>query len=151
MRWILLLVLFGTGAPLLAQQKNPIYDSVLAAKLGADDYGMKKYVLVILQTGKKEEKNQVRRDSLFAEHMANINRLVKAGKMIVAGPLKKNDQQYRGIFILSVDDQSEARQLLDADPTIREGIFDLILLDWYGSAALPLYLDASERIWKSKP
>jgi hypothetical protein len=44
MRWILLLVLFGTGAPLLAQQKNPIYDSVLAAKLGADDYGMKKYV-----------------------------------------------------------------------------------------------------------
>lgn len=89
MRWILLLVLFGTEAPLLAQQKNPIYDSVLAAKLGADDYGMKKYVLVILQTGKKEEKNQVRRDSLFAEHMANINRLVKAGKMIVAGPLKK--------------------------------------------------------------
>lgn len=56
MRWILLLVLFGTEAPLLAQQKNPIYDSVLAAKLGADDYGMKKYVLVILQTGKKEEK-----------------------------------------------------------------------------------------------
>ena len=44
MRWILLLVLFGTEAPLLAQQKNPIYDSVLAAKLGADDYGMKKYV-----------------------------------------------------------------------------------------------------------
>jgi uncharacterized protein YciI len=146
-----LLFFLAIGAPAWAQQKNPMYDSVLAAKLGADDYGMKKYVLVILQTGQNEEKNPQRRDSLFAGHMANINLLVKAGKMVVAGPLQKNEQKYRGIFIMSVDNQAEALKLLQADPTIREGIFDVILLDWYGSAALPLYLDESERIWKSKP
>lgn len=30
-----------------AQTANPNYDEALAKKLGADDYGMKQYVLVI--------------------------------------------------------------------------------------------------------
>ena len=30
---------------------NPNYDPVLAEKLGGDDSGMKKYILVILKTG----------------------------------------------------------------------------------------------------
>lgn len=31
--------------------QNPNYDAALARKLGADDYGMKRYILVILRTG----------------------------------------------------------------------------------------------------
>ena len=38
----------------LGQKTNPNYDSTLAAKLGADDYGMKKYVFVILKTGSND-------------------------------------------------------------------------------------------------
>ena len=32
----------------------PTYDAALAAKLGGDEYGMKKYVLAILKTGPKD-------------------------------------------------------------------------------------------------
>jgi len=52
---ILILVLFSISA--LANtdnaqhNTNPNYDAKLAADLGADDYGMKKFVLVILKTG----------------------------------------------------------------------------------------------------
>ena len=34
-----------------AQSTNPNYDAELAKTLGADDYGMKQYILVMLKTG----------------------------------------------------------------------------------------------------
>jgi hypothetical protein len=45
----------------------------------------------------------------------------------------------------------EAKELLDADPTIRNQIFETELIEWYGSAALPLYLDDHKRIARSDP
>jgi hypothetical protein len=58
---------------------------------------------------------------------------------------------YRGIFILNVNNISEARQLLDADPTVKEHIFEVEYFNWYGSAALSEYLPAADKIWKKKP
>ena len=46
-----LLFFLVSGISVIAQTTNPNYDEALAKKLGADDYGMKKYVLVILKTG----------------------------------------------------------------------------------------------------
>jgi uncharacterized protein YciI len=140
-------VLFGS-ITLTGQDINPSYDSTLAKKLGADDYGMKSYVLVILKTGKKEVQDKPTRDSLFAGHFENISRLVDEGKLIVAGTLAKNVNSYRGIFILNVTTFEEANELLLADPTIKEGILDLELYKWYGSAALPEYLKTHKKIEK---
>ncbi len=39
-----------------------VYDADLAKKLGADDNGMKKYVLVILKTGSYEPKTKSEND-----------------------------------------------------------------------------------------
>ncbi len=67
------------AVPLRAQDAKtevaPTYDAALAQKLGGDDYGMKKYVLVLLKTGPKdgEFKDQARAD-IFAGHMKNIGR-----------------------------------------------------------------------------
>jgi uncharacterized protein YciI len=84
--------------------------------------------------------------------MENINRLVEENKLVVAGPLGKNERQYRGIFILqNIPSEEEARALLLTDPAIRNGLLDYELFNWYGSAALPEYLPASEKIWKLKP
>jgi len=83
--------------------------------------------------------------------MENINLLVKDGKMTVAGPLQKNDKTYRGIFILNVLTFEDAKELLQNDPAIKEGLLDYELYYWYGSAALPLYLESSDKIWKEKP
>jgi uncharacterized protein len=135
----------------MAQTTNPNYDATLATKLGADDYGMKRYVLVILKTGTNTTATKAVSDSCFAGHMKNINHMVDLGKLIVAGPLVKNEKAYRGIFILNVTDFEEANQLMLADPAIHEKLLDTELFHWYGSAALPQYLETSDKIWKVMP
>ncbi len=134
---------------LMGQSTNPKYDSVLAKKLGADEYGMKKYILVLLKTGSNINADESFIDSCFAGHMSNIKRLADEGKLIVAGPLGKNEKTYRGIFILNVVTVEDAGKLLQTDPAIRAKLLDAELYSWYGSAALPEYLDASDRIWRA--
>lgn len=135
---------------LSAQQANPDYDPVLAASVGADDYGMKNYVMVILRTGPKDSliTDKAKRAELFNGHMENIKRLVKEKKLVVAGPFGKNDLTYRGLFILNVKTIEEARDLCNTDPTVAAGIFEVTLVPWYGSAALGEYLPASEKVSK---
>jgi uncharacterized protein YciI len=130
--------------PALAQTKA-IYDKALADSLGADEYGMKKYVLVMLKTGPVTISDKNTTDSLFRGHMDNINQLVKTGKLVVAGPLQKNEKTYRGIFILNVKTLEEAKLLLAKDPAITSGMLDTEMFVWYGSAALPMYLPYSEK------
>lgn len=93
---IVLFLTISIASP--AQKVNPDYDSALAKKLDADDYGMKMYVLVILKTGTNTTEDKKIKDSLFAGHMDNINRLVKINKLVVAGPLVKNEKTYRGFL-----------------------------------------------------
>jgi uncharacterized protein YciI len=131
---------------------NPNYDKVLAEKLGGDDYGMKSYFFVILKTGtnKTDDKNLI--SESFRGHMNNINRLVKEGKLIVAGPFGKNDKNYRGLFILNnLNTIDHAKDLLQTDPAIKSKLLDYEIFPWYGSAALPEYLPFSDKIWKSNP
>lgn len=130
---------------------NPNFDPELAEKLGGDKYGMKNYFLVILKTGSNQTSDRELISRAFKGHMENINRLVEIDKLIVAGPLGKNDNQYRGIFILSAESETEAEELLQTDPAIEAGILEADIYNWYGSAALSEYLDAADKIWKSKP
>ncbi|MBL7703315.1 MAG: hypothetical protein JNM14_13780 [Ferruginibacter sp.] len=137
------------GFSATAQNLNPKYDSALAKKYNADDYGMKKYVLVILKTGSNITDDKKLRDSLFAGHMANIKRLVEINKLVIAGPLGKNDKTYRGIFILDVRTTEEANALVQTDPAVKGELLAAEFYEWYGSAALPAYLDASEKVGKN--
>lgn len=132
---------------LLAQSSSPTYDKALADSLGSDDYGMKMYVLVLLKTGSASFDKKTT-DSLFNGHMANIGRLANEGKLVVAGPLKKNDRNYRGIFIFNVKTIEEANQLLITDPAVRSSLLDAELYQWYGSAALPMYLPYHSKLQK---
>jgi len=131
---------------------NPNYDKTLAEKLGGDDYGMKSYFFVILKTGANTTTDKELIAKSFRGHMDNINRLVEEGKLIVAGPLGKNENNYRGIFILdNIKSIEEAKELLQTDPAIKNGLLDYEIFTWYGSAALPEYLPFSEKIAKKKP
>lgn len=146
----LMCLLFLCGQVVRAQSTNPKYDKKLADSLGGDEYGMKRYVLVILKTGsnKTEDKKQI--DSLFNGHMANIGKLVEANKLVVAGPLVKNEKTYRGIFILDVKTLEEAAKLLDTDPAVKAKLLEAEMFVWYGSAALPTYLPNHEKVEKVK-
>ncbi len=132
----------------LAQNAHPEYDKALADSLQADEYGMKMYVLVILKSGetKIEDKNKV--NELFRGHMDNINRLVEEHKLLVAGPMGENQNNYRGIFILDVKTIDEAKDLVDKDPAVNSGMLAADFYNWYGSAALPVYLETAKKITK---
>lgn len=133
-----------------AQKETPVYDSVLAKSLGADEYGMKSYIFAILKTGPNKTEDKAVRDSLFRGHMDNINRLAEAGNLVIAGPFGKNDKQYRGIFILNTTSVDDAKKWLSGDAAISAGIFEVEYFPWYGSAALPVYLPVHETISKVK-
>lgn len=131
-----------------AQKTNPKYDAELAKKVGADDYGMKSYMFVILKTGTNTSTDKVEVDKAFAGHMTNMNTMVEDGKLVVAGPIGENDKDYRGIFILNESDMEKAKALLATDPAIKAKFLDYDIFTWYGSAALSEYLEASDKVWK---
>lgn len=150
MKKLLLSIAVLTGLALCSQaQEKPKYDEALAKKLSADQYGMKMYVLVILKTGSNTTTTKAQTDSLFNGHMSNMGKLTKENKLIVAGPLGKNDKQYRGIFILNTKSIDEAKTWLATDPAVNAKLLDAELFNWYGSAALSEYLPFHDKVQKS--
>jgi uncharacterized protein YciI len=149
-KWIALLFACYFFTLPVAGQTPANYDKQLADSLGADDYGMKSYMLIILKTGPSNATNKKIIDSLFAGHMQNIGRLATEGKLIVAGPLGKNEQAYRGIFIFDVATKEAAEALLQTDPAIKAGLLAADIYLWYGSAALPMYLPFNDKVEKIK-
>ncbi|HRN98293.1 MAG TPA: hypothetical protein PLA69_03100, partial [Flavobacterium sp.] len=86
MKSILLCLLLSLSA--FSQQTS--YNESLAVKLGADDYGMRQYVLVILKTGPAKPAD-AERQKLMAGHMENIGRMADEGMLVMAGPFLKNE------------------------------------------------------------
>lgn len=126
---------FAQTTPNVADK--PKFDAELAQKLGADKYGMRKYVFAVLKTSpnaptfSKEDS-----DKIFAGHMANMNRLAEEGKLVVAGPFSDPKKLFRGLFILNVTTVEEAEKLINTDPVVKSGMMAAELVPWWGSAAL---------------
>jgi len=118
-----------------SQEAAPAYDAELARSLGADDNGMRRYVLVILKTGPDKVPAGPERDEMFKGHFANMARLSAEGKLALAGPLDGVDGR-RGIFVMAVPDIEEARRLVATDPVIIKGEMVAEYHRYFGSAAL---------------
>ncbi|ASK31626.1 hypothetical protein CEY12_16570 [Chryseobacterium sp. T16E-39] len=128
------------------------FNQELATSLGADQYGMKAYTIVMLTSGSAKIEDKAKKSELMKGHMANIGKLADEGKIIVAGPfLEKNKEDYRGMFIFNTKSKEEAEQWVKTDPAVNAGIFSYEIFPWYGSAALPLYLKHHEEITKENP
>ena len=138
----------AVSSPAMAQEAAtpPAYDVALAQRLGADQHGMRRYVLVILKTGPTPVPAGAERDAMFAGHFANMERLAEAGKLAVAGPFTKDPAQWRGLFLFAVDDIEEAKALTATDPVIVNGEMVAEYHQWYGSAAVMMIPDVHERI-----
>jgi uncharacterized protein len=128
-------------------QNNNQYDSVLARKLGADQYGMRKYVIVLLKAGSVKITDTAKRKELFEGHMKNIERLANEGKLAIAGPFMDKGP-YSGIFIFSVATVEEAKALVDTDPAVKAGVFEMEAHPWYGSAALMQVVETHGKLQK---
>jgi uncharacterized protein YciI len=147
---IVLLLLLIT-APAIAQTKaeksKPAYDALLAKKLGADDYGMRKYVIAFLKNGPNRSQDSVTAAQLQAAHLANIGRMAEAGQLAVAGPFM-DDGDIRGIYIFNVETPEEAKKLTETDPAIKAGRLIMELHPWYGSAAVMQINETHKKIQK---
>lgn len=124
------------------------YDEALAKKLGADDYGMRKYVIAFLLRGDRvSEYTPEQRSEIQSGHMANIGKMADMGKLIVAGPFFGNDD-LRGIYIFDVQTLEEAKALTETDPAIQAGVLKMDLKEWYGSAALMMLPELYPKVTK---
>jgi uncharacterized protein YciI len=150
-KWILICLIAIFPFLVKAQQQKIPYNQKLADSLGADQLGMKNYVLVVLKTGPKPDVSQEIRDGLIKGHFGFINGMSEKGLLLMAGPLEKNDKQYRGIYIFNVKNVEEARVMVQTDPSIRAGYFEVELYGLYGSAALPMLVPIHRSIQKSNP
>ncbi|HMS64119.1 MAG TPA: YciI family protein [Ignavibacteria bacterium] len=135
---ISVLIIFTLNKNIFSQTEEKTintYDSLLAKKYGADDYGMKVYVMAFLKAGKIKSANKEESNKLQMEHLNNIIRLANEGKLLLAGPFMDN-QEIRGIYIFDVKTIEEAEELTSTDPAIKAGVLEMELHLWYGSAAL---------------
>jgi uncharacterized protein YciI len=126
------------------------YDAALAAKLGGDEHGMRPYVMVILKTGPTPKPKGKERDEMFKGHFANIERLARDGKLVLAGPFDGVDG-WRGMFVFAVEDIAAAKLLTATDPVIASGEMVAEYHQYYGSAALMQVNEIHHRIMKPGP
>lgn len=126
----------------------PEYDSLLAAELGADERGMRTYVMAFLRAGPNRDTTRVR--EVQRAHLDNIRRLAEEGTLLVAGPFL-DDGPIRGIYIFDVTTLEEARVLTETDPAIQAGRLEMELHPWYGPAALRGLDEIHERITRTAP
>jgi len=131
-----------------ATPAKPAFDAALAKKTGADENGMRRYVLVILKTGPTRMPDGDARKAMFAGHMANIQRLSKEGKLALAGPFMGDANSWRGLFVLAVEDFEAAKALVATDPVIANGEMVAEYHTWYGSAATMLVGELHEKVAK---
>jgi uncharacterized protein YciI len=125
------------------------YDSTLAQKLGADEYGMKQYVIAFLKKGPNRSQDSTQRAEIQKAHLENITRLAKEGKLIIAGPFLDNTD-IRGIFIFDVESVEEAEKLTETDPAVKAGVLSMELHPWYGPAILPEAIRLNSKLKKKR-
>jgi uncharacterized protein YciI len=65
-------------------------------------------------------------DSLMAGHMANIGRLAKEGKLLIAGPFYDGG----GIFVMATASKDTAWEWLRTDPAVRANRWNIELLPY---------------------
>ena len=134
-----------------AQETSVIqYDSTLAMSLGANERGMRDYVLVVLKTGLTRVPDGEKRSQMFAGHFANIQRLANEGKLAFAGPLDGVDG-WRGMYIFATSDIDSARGYVSTDPVIIQGEMIAEYHKLYGSAGLMMMNEINRRISVKSP
>jgi len=131
--------------------ETAIYNGALAAELGADDYGMRSYVMGVLKTGPMDDKitDKDKRAEIFKGHFANMGRLAEEKKLVLAGPFIEGGEK-RGLYIFNVATIAEAEALVQSDPAVAAGIFVPELTKYYGSAALMQIQDVHQTLQKEK-
>ena len=99
----------------------------MAAQSVTDE--LKPYFLVLLKAGPERNQDSVTAAQIQKQHLEYINAIAQTGKLNVAGPCLDNSY-LRGIFILDVPTEAEAKQLCEADPAVKSGRLNYEIHPW---------------------
>ena len=100
------------------------------------EWEMKLYYFVFLNAVKDRPViDSVTAMEIQRGHMANLERMYYEGKSILAGPFMDGGEM-RGIVILDVASEEEARAQMNRDPAIINGRLEAVIKKWYGPAGL---------------
>jgi len=102
-------------------EKKNVIDSLTAVEYGADEYGMKKYVMAFLKRGPNRSMDSPKRMELQMAHLENIAKMAEAGKLVLAGPFF-DDGDLRGIYIFNFESLEEAEKLTSTDRLFNKGV-----------------------------
>ena len=105
-----------------------IYDVTKDTTVYANE--MKRYWLVLLKKGPNRNQDSISADKIQAGHMANINRLAKEGKLIMAGPMGV-DGDLRGIFLMDCKDSIEVAAFVNTDTAVITGRLRMEYFPWW--------------------
>lgn len=91
---------------------------------------MKQYYFVMLTIGANRTQDSATVASIQKAHLANIERLAKEGKIIVAGPFG-DDGNWRGIFIFDCASKEEVEKYLQTDLAVSSGRLAYEIHPWW--------------------
>lgn len=99
----------------------------LAAELPPN---MTTYYFGILMKGPKWSADETPERAAIQEgHMAHIQSMWKAGKLVLAGPLA-DDGDWRGVLIYRTKSLDEAQRLANDDPAVKAGRLTVTMHPW---------------------
>ena len=97
---------------------------------------MRRYVFGILRKGAAwKPGSSPALDSLQAAHLAHLQSMWKAGKLVAAGPVA-GTPDWRGLLIFSADSTAPMRELAEQDPSVRAGRLAVDMWTWYAPAGI---------------
>lgn len=88
--------------------------------------GEQVHTFVAIRTGPRTTPlAKAERGAMFQGHFDNMNRLARAGDLVMAGPYgkQKHASDLRGIFVLATADAAVAKALAETDPGFQQGEF----------------------------
>ena len=91
---------------------------------------MKTYWMVFLLKGPNRTHDSATSALIQQAHLANIDRLHKEGKIVMAGPMGYN-KDLRGIFIMDCKDSAEAASYIKTDSAIVTGRLRFEIHPWW--------------------
>lgn len=137
MKFILFIFLIGSIAISCSDQEPTATASILQSEkydLSKDttvySNEMKRFWLVLLQKGPNRNQDSISAEKIQAAHMANINRLAKEGKLIMAGPIGIEDD-LRGIFLMNCADSTEVENFVKTDSAVITGRLIMKYYPWW--------------------
>src|SRR5215510_660716 len=114
--------------PVASNSQSEKYDFAKDTSVSAGE--MKRYWLVLLQKGPNRNQDSISAEKIQAAHMANINRLAKEGKLIMAGPIGVEDD-LRGIFLMNCADSTEVENFVKTDSAVITGRLIMKYYPWW--------------------